>query len=111
MIKKISKQASKEKLLIMIDGIVLSKIRYNLGLIGNTWIKNPYKEKEDKKQTFTKKDNNNLQIVMNKALRLALGKKSKYYSTEEILNETKKMSVHQETAYQIGVNATNIHNI
>ena len=61
----------------MVDGIILSKLRYNLGLIGNIWMKNPYRDNEERKRTFTKKDNKNLQVVMNKALRLALGKKQK----------------------------------
>ena len=111
LLRKISKHASREKLLIMVDGIILSKLRYNLGLIGNIWIRNPYKEKEDRKRTFTKKDNHNLQVVMNKALKLAVGKKKNNYPTAELLEETNKLSIHQEVTYQIGVNAVRINKI
>ena len=39
MLRKISKHASKQKLMILVDGIILSKLRYNIGIYGNIWIK------------------------------------------------------------------------
>ena len=108
MLKKIRKFASKEKMLIMIDGIVLSKLRYNLGIIGNTWLKSPYRDTDIHYKTFTKKDNNRLQVVMNKALKLAVGQKDTNYPTTDLLKDCRKLSIHQETAFQVGMQARKI---
>ena len=108
MLRKFAKNASKEKMLILIDGIILSKIRYNLGIIGNLWITSPYSYSSLKFTTFTKKDLERLQVTMNKALRLAARPKERNYPTSKLLEETKTLSIHQEIAYQIGSNVKKI---
>ena len=111
MLNKLSKFASREKMKIMVDGIVLSKLRYNLGIIGKIWIKSPYRDNEVRYRTFTKKDNQRLQVTMNKALKMALGKKIKNYPTADLLRESGKLSIHQETAYQVGIQVKKIMKI
>ena len=102
MLSKLKKYTSKEKMMQMVDGIVLSKLRYNLGVVGNIWLDNKYQDTQPKFRRYTKKDNHNLQVCMNKALRMAMGIKDNNYPTTRLLKEANKMSVHQEIAYQIG---------
>lgn len=61
MLRKISKHASKQKLMILFDGIIISKLRYNIGIYGNIWIKDQNCENQQRFVTFTKKDNERLQ--------------------------------------------------
>ena len=92
----------------VIDGIILSKIRYNLGIIGNLWISSKYCDTQQRFVTFTKQDMNRLQTIMNKALKLAVKPAEKNYPTESLLNNTDKLSIHQEVAFQIGINTKKI---
>ena len=95
-------------MLIMTDGIVFSKMRYNIGIVGNIWLENPYIDKETRFKKYTKKDNQRLQIIQNKALKKALGVKENNIPTKKLLEDAGKLSVHQEIVYQIGVNAKKI---
>ena len=108
MLRKIRRYTAREKMLIMTDGIVFSKMRYNIGIVGNIWLENPYIDKETQFQKYTKKDNQRLQIIQNKALKMALGVKENNIPTKKLLEDAGKLSVHQEIVYQIGVNAKKI---
>lgn len=108
MLSKLKKYTLKEKMMKMVDGIVLSKIRYNIGIVGNIWLHNPYQDTQQRYRRYTKKDNQNLQVCMNKALRIALGVKDMNLPTKTLLCNANKLSVHQEIVYQIGCNTKKI---
>ena len=92
----------------MVDGLIISKIRYNLGVVGNLWVGSQYSDKNFKFTTFTKTDNQRLQVILNKSLKLALGIKKQNIPTEELLKRANKLSIHQETAYQVAFNVKKI---
>ena len=42
-------------MIIMMDGIVMSKLRYNIVFVGNLWIEDVYTETEKRFRKYTKK--------------------------------------------------------
>lgn len=86
----------------------LSKLRYNLGIVGNLWIDSGYSEKDRRFRKYTKRDNKRLQSTQKQALRTAMGKREKNTTTETLVNKDNKMSVYQEITYQIAINAKKI---
>ena len=108
LLKKVSKHASQEKMLILVDGLIFSKIRYNIGLVGNVWLQSQYKDSQMKFYTYTKRDNDRLHTIENRALKMALGIKKHNFPTNDLLKKAGKLSILQEILYQVASNVKKI---
>ena len=107
MLKRLSKFMSKTRLKYFSEGIFYSKLNYCLPVFGNVFGLDNYKEVNRRYYSFTVKDNNNLQVLQNKLNRLLLDADYNT-STQELLNRTDTLSIHQMIAYQTAVNTYKI---
>ena len=71
--KQLSKYMNKEKLMLFASGIFYSKLSYCLSVFGNVFGLEHYREENTRYTSYTKEDNNRLQILQNKLNRLLLG--------------------------------------
>ena len=72
--KQLSKYMNRDKLMYFASGIFYSKLSYCLSVFGNVFgLEQEYKEENNRYTSFTKEDNNRLQILQNKLNRLLLG--------------------------------------
>ena len=80
------------------QGMFDSKLLYCLQLFGNTWLRNQNDDTQRRFKAFTKADNQKLQVLQNKVLRM---KTNLPFGTPTVtLTRTaNKLSVHQLTAY------------
>ena len=109
MMKKISKYMSKKNLKYFASGIFYSKLNYCLPVFGNVLGLEDYKVDNSRYQSFTVKDNNNLQVVQNKLNRMLLHAE-RNTPTEKLLNDTDSLSIQQLIVYQSAVLAYKIMN-
>ena len=72
LIKHLSKRVNKRSLKAFIDGIFYSKLICNLPVFGNVFGLDIYKKTETRYVSYTKLDNNELQILQNKVNRILL---------------------------------------
>lgn len=103
-LKKLSAVASRKRLRMITSGIFYSKISYCLPLFINTWGLDTYKEGLTRTSSFTKEDLRKLQVLQNKVAKLLIGyrynKEKKNISTEELLEKSGDLSIHQLGALQ-----------
>ena len=107
MLKRLSKFMSKKKLKHFSEGIFYSKLNYCLPVFGNVFGLDTYKEVNRRYYSFTVKDNNNIQVLQNKLNRLLLDADYNT-STQDLLNKTDTLSIHQMVAYHTAVNTYKI---
>ena len=84
MMKKMAKYMSNENLKYFASGIFYSKLNYCLPVFGNVFGLEDYKEDNSRYQSYTVKDNQNLQVLQNKLNRVLLHA-DKNTSTEQLL--------------------------
>ena len=107
--KKMSKYMSKDNLKYFSSGLFYSKLNYCLPAFGNVLGLEAYKEENSRYQSFTVKDNNNLQVIQNKLNRMLLD--ADYNTpTVQLLNDTNSLSIQQMIAYHSSVLAYKIIN-
>ena len=82
-------------------------MRYCIQLFGNVWGIPSLDEERRRSVSFTKTDNNKLQVLQNKVLRLKTGL-DRDTPTVQLLKSTSDMSVHQMTAYHT---LTTVHKV
>ena len=99
MMKKISKHMSQENLKYFASGIFYSKLNYCLPVFGNVFGLENYKEDNSRYQSFTTKENKNLQVLQNKAARIVT-RLSWGTATRTLLNQIGWLSVKQLYLYQ-----------
>ena len=98
MLKMMSKHMERKNLKFFASGMFYSKMIYCLPVYGNVFGMENYKEESSRYQSFTKKDNQKLQVLQNNLNRLLLD--AKYDTpTEVLLQETNSLSVQQMIAY------------
>ena len=102
MLKKMSKYMSRENLKYFSSGIFYSKINYCLPVFGNVFGLGEYKEENSRYQSYTMKDNHNLQVLQNNLNRLLLGA-NRNTSTKQLIEETDSLSIQQMIAYHTAV--------
>ena len=95
--KQLSKYMSKEKLMFFASGIFYSKLIYCLPVFGNVFGLGQYREEDTRYTSFTKEDNNRLQILQNKLNRLILGAEPRT-PTAQLLQDTGSLSIQQRIA-------------
>ena len=107
--KKMSKYMSKDNLKYFSSGLFYSKLNYCLPAFGNVLGLEAYKEENSRYQSFTVKDNNNLQVIQNKLNRMLID--ADYNTpTVQLLNDTNSLSIQQMIAYHSSVLAYKIIN-
>ena len=100
---KLSNYTSKKKLRMLISGIFYSKLFYCLPLFLNTWNLDNYRDGRQCFTSYTKEDNRRIQVLQNKVSRLLLDRQERgrilqhkqNMSTEELLEKTGFLSIHQ----------------
>ena len=99
-LRKLSAFTSKKKLRMLASGMFYSKLSYCLPLFINTWGLDGYKIGNSRFTSFTKEYCRKLQVLQNQVSRLQIPSNQKRFnlSTEELLNVTKDLSVHQLVA-------------
>ena len=107
--RKLSKYMNKDKLKFFASGIFYSKLSYCLPVFGNVFGLNKYKEENTRYISYTKGDNNRLQILQNKLNRLLL-EADPCTPTSQLLQDTGSLSVQQMIAHQTVVMAYKIIN-
>ena len=80
------------------NGIFYSKLLYCLQVFGNVWDVPNNDEANRRSPSFTKEDNQKLQVLQNKILRLKSGLPPGT-TTEALLHATNDLSVQQLTAF------------
>ena len=102
--KQLAKFMSRDKLRYFASGIFYSKLSYCLPVFGNVFGLERFKEESSRYTSYTKNDNNSLQVLKNKLNRLLLN--ARYDTpTSQLLEETDSLSVQQMIAYQTAVMA------
>ena len=86
-----AKYIDTKRLKTLADGLFYSKIKYCLPIFGNVFNLEDYKENNNQYTSFTKTDNNQLQILQNKLNRL-LSNSPRHTSTKDLLSLTGSLS-------------------
>ena len=107
MLSKMSKYMNKENLKYFANGIFYSKLNYCLPVFGNVLGLEEYKEDNSRYQSFTFKDNSNLQVLQNKLNRMLLNA-PKTTSTQKLLDDTASLSIQQMIGYHSAILAYKI---
>ena len=102
--KLLKKSMSNEKLAYFANGIFYSKLNYCLAVFGNVFNLDKYKEEDNRYQSYTKTDNQRLQVLQNKLNRVLLNAADQT-PTAELLEASGSMSIQQLIAYQTVVMA------
>ena len=105
--RQLSKYMDREKLKFFASGIFYSKLSYCLPVFGNVFGLDQYKEESTRYFSYTKEDNNRLQIIQNNLNRLLLGADYRT-STTQLLQDTGTLSIQQMIAHQTAVMAYKI---
>ena len=95
-----------EKLSKIFEGIFTSKLIYGMNVWGGLW-DIPGTVDNTNRTSITKNDMKRLQVLQNKTMRMETGLDYKT-PTAELLNRTRKLSVHQMIAYSTAVQVFNI---
>ena len=94
----------KERFKQLANGLFNSKLVYCLQVFGNVWGMRTYDETSRRYTAFTKSDNQKLQVLQNKVLRMLSG--ANYdVSTVNLLRSTNALSVQQLTAFTTLISA------
>ena len=109
MMRKISKYMNQKNLKYFASGIFYSKLNYCLPVFGNVFGLEDYKVDNSRYQSFTVKDNNNLQVLQNKLNRMLLHAE-RNTPTEKLLKDTDSISIQQLIAYHSAVLAYKVVN-
>ena len=105
--KKMARVMEAKNLQFFASGLFYSKLNYCLPVFGNVLGMEKYNDQNSRYQSYTTKDNRNLQVLQNNLNRVLL--KAKYDTpTEVLLKETKSLSIQQMIAYQTAVLAFKI---
>ena len=83
---------------IISQGLFDSKLLYCLQVFGNTWGTSTYDLENRRYRSFTKADNNKLQVLQSRVLRMK-SSLPRYTPTELLLKCCSQLSVHQLIAY------------
>ena len=94
MLKKVAPLMKRSQLKSAIEGVFNAKLIYGIQLFCNTWGIVPMDETSRKYSAFTKDDLRRLQVLQNVTLRLQT-KLNKYTPTDQLLNTSDALSVHQ----------------
>ena len=105
--KLLGKFMTREKLQYFANGIFYSKLSYCLAVFGNVFNLDKFKEKNSRYTSFTKTDNNRLQVLQNKLNRLLVNADYKT-PTSDLLAATGSLSIQQLIAYHTAVMAYKI---
>ena len=97
-IYKLSFMMPKDRLMNMAEGIFFSLLTYGIQVYGGVWGLDTFITSESRAKSFTKEDNNNLQVIMNKVLRSLTGL-PRETPVRQLLQESGYLSVQQLTAY------------
>ena len=97
-IYKLSFMMPKDRLRNIAEGIFFSLLTYGIQVYGGVWGLDTFITSESRTKSFTKEDNNNLQIIMNKVLRSLTGL-PRETPVRQLLQESGYLSVQQLTAY------------
>ena len=97
-VHKLSFMMPKDRLRNIAEGIFFSLLTYGIQVYGGVWGLDNLSVAEGRTKAFTKGDNHNLQVVMNKVLRSLTGLK-KETPVNTLLQQSGYLSVQQLTAY------------
>ena len=106
-LKKLAKFMPKDKLKLFANGIFYSKLIYCLPAFGNVFGLEHYKDSRSRYSTYTKRDNNKLQVLQNRLNKLLINADSRT-STLQLLKCVGSMSIQQLIAYHTAVTAFKI---
>ena len=95
---KLSFLMPKDRLRNIAEGIFFSLLTYGIQVYGAVWGLEPYKVSDSRNKSFTKEDNHNLQVIMNRVLRSLTGL-PRETPVRQLLHESGYLSVQQLTAY------------
>ena len=94
MLKEVAPLMKRSQLNSVIEGVFNAKLIYGIQLFCNTWGIVPMDETSRKYSAFKKDDLRRLQVLQNVTLRLQT-KLNKYTPTDQLLNTSDALSVHQ----------------
>ena len=100
LLKKVVKVMPTARFRQVANGLFHSKLVYCLHVFGNVWGLADQDDQNRKCSTFTKSDNQKLQVLQNQVLRMIAKTKMREISTVNLLSQTNSLSVHQLTAFQ-----------
>ena len=95
---KLSCMMPKDRLKTMAEGIFFSLLTYGIQVYGGVWGLDTLNFDETRTRSFTKEDNHNLQVIMNKVLRSLTGL-PRETPTKLLLEKSGYLSMQQLTAY------------
>ena len=97
-LRRLGQHASRKKLKMLASGLFYSKLSYCLPLFTNTWGLDRYRDSTTRSTSFTKNDNNQLQVLQNHVCRLLLGEQGLYLKqnlpTRELMERCGELSIH-----------------
>ena len=96
-LRKLSKYVSGKRLKLFAEGIFYSKLNYCLPVFGHVFGLDKYRDTKTRYMSYTKEDNNKLQVLQNSIMRLLTGK-TRSTPTTELLRCTNSLSVQQLVA-------------
>ena len=99
MLGKLSKYMTRKQFSTTCDGLFTSCLLYCLPLFVNVWGLPTMDDTNRRAVSFTKEDCRKLQVLQNKTLRLKTGNYTLNAPTNELLDATKDLSVHQLGAH------------
>ena len=94
----------KERFRQVANGLFHSKLVYCLQVFGNVWLTSRYDDTQRRFAAFTKQDNQKLQVLQNRVLRMIAGTGFDI-STSDLLHGTNSLSVQQLTAFTTIISA------
>ena len=100
MLTRLSKYLSRRQFKAACDGLFTSCLLYWLPLYSNVWGIATMDDTHRRSPSFSKADCRKLQVMQNKILRLRCGIADRNIPTNDLLDATGDMSVHQLGAYQ-----------
>ena len=106
MLKKLRKFVPDRKFSQLIASLFTSKISYCLSVYGGVWGIPGASAETPIKPSISKRDMRKLQVLQNKTMRMET-KSDHYTPTVELLQKTRKLSVHQMVAQSIAVQVYN----
>ena len=106
--KKTKRYLPPSKLVMVMDGLFGSKLAYGITVWGCVWNIPGNTDDVVRSPSLTKDDMKRLQVLQNKCLRILTNSDYKT-PTLNLLEKTKKLSVHQQIAYQTLSQVYSIH--
>ena len=109
MLCQLVKILPKDKFIMTVNGIFMSKLSYCLQLFGNVWCNDSFEGLNERNHSFTKSNLHSLQVLQNKVLRLITGHGYDSHIID-LLSESGMLSVNQLIAYRTIVSIYKIKN-